>query len=147
MAKHLVETLVDDLDGTEADETVSFGIDGRQFEIDLSAEHASELRELVAPFVRAARRAGGRSAQKSSHPANWNAARKSKKKNAIIRAWAMQNGFSVWERGRLPSAVLTAYENRDNAAADQPESPSAELLTTMNEEKPKRRNRKATIDA
>ena len=58
MAQVTNVTLVDDLDGSAADETVVFGLDGRIFEIDLNAEHASQLRDAIAPFVAAARRTG-----------------------------------------------------------------------------------------
>lgn len=143
MAKQVVETLVDDLDGSEAEETVSFAIDGRQFEIDLNAAHTSELRDVIAPFVGAARRAGGGTARRA--PQRASTSTKSKEENAAIRAWAMANGLEVSERGRMSSAVLTAYENRATAPVE-PE-PAAEA-DPVAEEKPKRRTRKkATVDA
>ncbi|MBW0091262.1 Lsr2 family protein [Pseudonocardia sp. KRD-184] len=143
MAKQVVETLVDDLDGSEAEETVSFAIDGRQFEIDLNAAHASELRDVIAPFVGAARRAGGGTARRT--PQRASTSTKSKEENAAIRAWAMANGLEVSERGRMSSAVLTAYENRGNAPVEPEPVVEAEPVA---EEKPKRRTRrKATVDA
>lgn len=60
MAQVTVVELVDDLDGSEADETVEFALDGAAYEIDLSATNAEELREALGPYVEAARRAGGR---------------------------------------------------------------------------------------
>ncbi|QJY50003.1 histone-like nucleoid-structuring protein Lsr2 [Pseudonocardia broussonetiae] len=147
MAKQVVETLVDDLDGSEAAETVSFAIDGRQFEIDLSAAHASELRDVVAPFVGAARRAGGGPGRRSYQRASSRSAERSKEENAAIRAWAMQNGLEVSERGRLSSAVLTAYENRETTSAAEPDTAPADA-PVAEAEKPKRRSRKkVAVDA
>lgn len=60
MAQKVFVSLVDDIDGSEADETVEFGLDGVNYEIDLSAENAEELRDALAQYVEHARRAGGR---------------------------------------------------------------------------------------
>ena len=60
MAQHIFVSLVDDIDGSEADETVQFALDGVTYEIDLSAENAEELRDALAPYIEHARRAGGR---------------------------------------------------------------------------------------
>src|SRR5689334_17836405 len=60
MAKQTTVTLIDDLDGSVAEEQVEFAVDGRSYEIDLSAANSARLRDLLAPFVSAARRTGGR---------------------------------------------------------------------------------------
>ena len=54
--KHIVQ-LIDDLDGVEAQETVSFSLDGTRYEIDLSADNAAELRDSLAVYIANARRA------------------------------------------------------------------------------------------
>jgi len=59
VAQKIQTVFVDDLDGTEAEGTVRFGLDGAEYEIDLNAAHAEALREALAPYVSAARRAGG----------------------------------------------------------------------------------------
>src|SRR5689334_24937118 len=59
VAQKIQTVFVDDLDGTEAEGTVRFGLDGAEYEIDLNAAHAQALREALAPYVSAARRAGG----------------------------------------------------------------------------------------
>lgn len=111
--------LVDDIDGSEASETVSFGLDGRQFEIDLSAAHATELRNAFAEFVAAARRGSGsgrgRSAPRAAKPAD------DRDQAAAIREWAMANGQPVSGRGRISKSVMEAYHNRD-AVAPQAET-------------------------
>lgn len=104
MAQKVNIVLVDDLDQSEADETVSFGLDGKNFVIDLNAKHAAALRDAMAPYVGHARpdssrRSGG--ARKS--------ARSSSSSAGEIRDWAKTNGFEVSERGRISSEVREAY--------------------------------------
>jgi len=104
MAQKVQITLVDDLDGSAADETVSFALDGSAYEIDLSAEHAAQLRDALAGYVGAARRVGGRRAASPRR-----AARRSSE-TAEIRAWAKANGHRVSERGRVSADVKAAYD-------------------------------------
>ncbi|CAA9416965.1 MAG: Histone protein Lsr2 [uncultured Pseudonocardia sp.] len=99
--------LVDDLDGGEADETVEFGFDGRNYEIDLSKENADKFREALAQFVGAARRTGGGSARR--RPATTARPTVDREQNQAIRTWARNQGMKVNERGRIPSEVLEAY--------------------------------------
>lgn len=111
MAQRVSVTLVDDLDGSEAEETVEFGIDGVAYEIDLSKGNAGKLRESLEAFVSNARKAGGR--RKSSVPARRSSgggrASVDREQNAAIREWARKNGFNVSDRGRIPAEVLDAY--------------------------------------
>jgi hypothetical protein len=119
MAQRTVVTLVDDLDGGVAAESVSFGIDHVDYEIDLSGEHAEALRGVLAPYVAAARRTGGRRPARSApaaRPASSGAAAgagRSRSANAEIRAWAAEHGVTLAERGRLPGRVVEAYEAGD----------------------------------
>ncbi|MET3961434.1 hypothetical protein ABIE44_001368 [Marmoricola sp. OAE513] len=98
MAQKVNIVLVDDIDGSDAEETVSFGIDGREYEIDLSKKNAARLRDALAPFVGHARRGGGRKRNRAGGPSP-----------SDIRAWARENGFSVPDRGRVSSEVRDAY--------------------------------------
>ena len=142
MAQVTEVRLVDDLDGGEADKSVAFTIDNKQYEIDLSDKHAAQLRDIIAPFIAAARRAGGASA---AHARRSGAVRRSaaREDTAAIREWAAVHGFEVSPRGRLAGSVLEAYDNRDQAASVTPavESPRVEA-----EVKPKRRVRKKSAD-
>jgi hypothetical protein len=108
VAKQTTVTLVDDLDGSTADEQVEFAMDGKSYEIDLSAANSAKLREALAPFVSAARRTGGR---RRSTAGTATAARPStdREQNQAIREWAQQQGMKISERGRIPSNVLEAY--------------------------------------
>ena len=108
MARKVQVILTDDLDGNEADETVAFALDGTTYEIDLSAKNSKALRDAFAVYVGHARRvakgrrsgaaAGGRS------PATTDRAQ-----TQAIRDWARRNGHQVSDRGRIPSAVLDAF--------------------------------------
>ncbi|WP_214367121.1 histone-like nucleoid-structuring protein Lsr2 [Pseudonocardia sp. H11422] len=107
MAKQTTVTLVDDLDGSMADEQIEFSVDGKSYEIDLSADNVTKLRDALAPFISAARRAGGRrGGGPSPAPARPVADRE---QNQAIREWAQQQGMKISERGRIPTNVLEAY--------------------------------------
>jgi hypothetical protein len=101
MAQQVNIVLVDDIDGSSADETVSFALDGKDYEIDLSTRNAEKLRDALAPYVGHARKAGGRRRGR--------AAAGNGPSPADIRAWARENGFDVPDRGRVSSEVREAY--------------------------------------
>ncbi|OQO92831.1 histone-like nucleoid-structuring protein Lsr2 [Saccharomonospora piscinae] len=115
MAQKVLVSLVDDLDGSEAEETVEFGLDGVSYEIDLSSENAEELRDALAQYVEHARRAGGRKrpSSKGAAKANARSASVDREQNQAIRAWARKNGYEVSDRGRIPSEVVDAYHRRN----------------------------------
>lgn len=105
MAQQIITKLLDDLDGSEASETIVFGLDGRTYEIDLNERNAAKLRKALAQYVekgrklsqtRGGKRAGvGRAATDSD--------------TAQIRAWAKENGYEVNDRGRVPAEIKEAY--------------------------------------
>jgi hypothetical protein len=106
--------LIDDLDGEAADETIEFGIDGKNYEIDLSTANAGKLREVLASFVAAARRSGGRRGR--SGGAGAAPARRpsiDREQNQAIREWARKRGMKVSDRGRIPAEVLEAYHKEN----------------------------------
>ncbi|RJK96054.1 histone-like nucleoid-structuring protein Lsr2 [Vallicoccus soli] len=118
MAQKVQVILEDDLDGGDADETVSFALDGVSYEIDLSTANAEKLREALSLYVGSARRIGGRtgggarqrrSSSGGGAPSSGGGAARSGD-TAAIREWARENGHEVSERGRIPSAVREAYE-------------------------------------
>lgn len=106
MAQKISILLVDDIDGSDAVETVRFGLDGTQYEIDLSSEHAEELRALAAPYVRSARKTSG-SGRGSARTRN---AAGNGTDSGKIRDWAKDRGIKVNDRGRVPADVVTQYE-------------------------------------
>jgi Lsr2 len=107
MATQIQKILIDDLDGGEANETVTFAIDGSAYEIDLSGDNAKKLREALSSFVSSARRAEGTSTRGRKRGGGQ---RPSREKSSEIRAWAKAHGISVSERGRIASSVVEQYE-------------------------------------
>jgi nucleoid-associated protein Lsr2 len=113
MAQRVNVVLVDDLDGSDADETVTFGLDGVDYEIDLNDKHAAALRDALALYVGHGRRTGGRRrrGQGAAQTARANgAAGTGGATPAEIRAWARDNGWEVPERGRVAAEVREAYD-------------------------------------
>lgn len=107
MAQRVQIILEDDFDGGEADETVSFALDGTEYEIDLSTANATELRNALAPWLGHARKVGGR---KRTRPVGRSAPVDSGGSTSDIRAWAIDNGMEVSSRGRISAEVRRAYE-------------------------------------
>ncbi len=104
MAQKVHIVLVDDLDQSDAEETVSFGLDGKEYAIDLNKKNARSLRDALAPFVAHARPVSSRSGRRSASKTAASGAAPSE-----IRAWARNNGFDVPERGRVAAEVREAY--------------------------------------
>lgn len=105
MAQKVHIVLVDDIDESEASETVTFGLDGVNYEIDLNDEHAAQLREALAGFIGHARRSGGaRRARRSPSSAASGPSSKD------VREWARQNGYDVPDRGRVAADIREAYD-------------------------------------
>lgn len=129
MARRIEITLEDDLDGSRADETVNFALDGVDYAIDLSAEHAAQLRGVLEPYAEKARRHGAPNGGGSATfvtelpPAN-----------ATLRAWAQSNGHKVPDRGRIPAAVRRAYAAAQDSAPDPADRPETDFAVTVESE-------------
>jgi len=104
MARKVHVVLEDDINGAAAAETVSFALDGKAYEIDLSEGNARALREALAPWIAAGRRAGGRAVDRSPKPPRRSA------DTADIRRWAAENGIQVSTRGRISADLRARYE-------------------------------------
>jgi hypothetical protein len=113
VAQQVTVQFVDDLDGSVASGTVDFALDGKDYAIDLSDDNAAKLRDALAPFVGAARRPGGRrkSGQSNHRPSA------DREYTVAVRRWAQDNGHEIANRGRIPAAVVQAYEQRSTAPA------------------------------
>jgi hypothetical protein len=107
MAQKVQTFFVDDLDGSEAKGTVRFGLDGTEYEIDLNAEHAQQLRDGLARYVAAGRRVAA---------STWRPARSGRKAqpNALntteVREWAKAQGIDVKDRGRVPAELVVKFK-------------------------------------
>ena len=103
MAQKYITQLLDDIDGTEAQQTVTFSLDGKSYAIDLSDSHAAEFRDACSAYVIAARKSDVKVA-KTATP--------STRRNDLsaVREWAAASGFEVAARGRIPENVQAAYD-------------------------------------
>jgi hypothetical protein len=107
MAQQTTVILTDDIDGGKAVETVSFGLDGKQYEIDLGAKNAKNLRKAITAYVEAGRKvkttAGARgTTKKTAGPSDGSDL-------TAIRAWANENGIPVASRGRIADSIKEQY--------------------------------------
>jgi len=109
VARKTFVQLVDDLDGTTISdgkgETVSFALDGKDYEIDLSDKNAAKLRDSLARYVAAARKVGGGRGRRS----RGGTARADRVQTQAVREWARGQGYKVSDRGRIPQDVMDAY--------------------------------------
>jgi len=103
LARKVITSYVDDIDGSDAEGTVSFALEGVQYEIDLSDKNKEKLTKALQPYIEAGRKTGGRRASGSS---------RGKSESGAIRAWAAENNIEVPARGRIPQAVVDQYNNR-----------------------------------
>ena len=117
-----VVSLIDDLDGSEADVTIKFGYQGQDYEIDLNSDHAAEMRDKLGNFAEHARTVR---AHRPGHAQTRTAA--SRQYSAQMRAWATEHGFAIKERGRVPVEVVQAYEEaqRGEGGAEATEAGTA----------------------
>jgi hypothetical protein len=113
MARKVITLLTDDLDGSEADRTVEFGIEGVNYTIDLTEKNAGKLRKALDPYLTAATRIGRsssdlRTVSRRAAPPG----RVGREQNQAIREWATKNGYEVSERGRIPSSIVEAFHSK-----------------------------------
>jgi Lsr2 len=107
MATRVTTSLVDDTDGSEAQETVSFALEGTTYEIDLSDQNAKKLRDALEPWVSKARKTGGGRRRARSDGAG-------KADLKAVRDWAASNKIELSRRGRIPRTVIEQYHAAGN---------------------------------
>jgi hypothetical protein len=108
MAQKIQTLLIDDLDGGEAEGTVRFGLDGAEYEIDLSAKHAEALQKALEPYVSAARRASGPVVRRPGRSAR-RTATAAGPDSTSVREWAKAQGIEVKDRGRVPAELVVKF--------------------------------------
>ena len=106
MATKVLRTLQDDIDGSEAVETVRFALDGVEWEIDLSERNANRLRNSLSDFMAHGRKVGGKRERKPASSNDIDA--------SVIRQWAEMNGIEISSRGRIPAEVVERYRSAGN---------------------------------
>ena len=105
MAQKTQIILVDDIDGSEATQSVTFALDGVTYEIDLNDDHAAALRETIEEWTVKARRSGGRRIRRRA-----GVAARTHSNTQKVREWASANGYEVSDRGRIPASIREAYD-------------------------------------
>jgi nucleoid-associated protein Lsr2 len=102
VAQRVTVEMTDDIDGTQAAETIAFRLDGTAYQIDLSKKNAAKMRQDFGRYIEHARRtARGR---RSGRP------QRDRHRSPAVREWAQQRGIEVSERGRIPASVVSQYE-------------------------------------
>ena len=109
MAQKVNVLLVDDIDGSDADETIQFGLDGTHYEIDLNSDHAQDLRGQLQRYVKAARKVTG----SAGRPARVRKTTENDARNKEIRNWARERNLDVNDRGRIPAGIVAQYETEN----------------------------------
>ena len=104
MAQKVTVALEDDLDSGPANKTVRFGLDGADYEIDLSTRNSAAFRAQLAPFTERARKASRGPRSRPGRSAS------SRERSGDIRAWARNQGIAVSDRGRIPASVIEQYQ-------------------------------------
>ncbi|GAB2656552.1 Lsr2 family protein [Gordonia jinhuaensis] len=111
MAKKQIVQFIDDLDGRVLDEseTVRWSLDGKNYEFDTSPKHAQQFRDTLSKYIDASRSANSGRSRRGSGSAKTSSAR-SKERTHTIREWAIENGYEVSTRGRIPTSIIEAYD-------------------------------------
>ena len=117
MVRKVKTTLVDDITGDTADETVSFTLDGAEYEIDLSANNAGVLRDILSDYANAGRKVGKAAAVSNGRSRRSGTPRANREQTAAIRAWAREAGHQVSDRGRISAEVAKAFEDAQRGLA------------------------------
>ena len=109
MAQRVTTTFTDDIDGSEAERTFPFAVDGTHYEIDLSTQNIKEFNEAIAGFVESARKVKATSSGRKA-PASSGGVKSDREQTRAVRLWARQQGHQINDRGRIPSHVQQAFD-------------------------------------
>ena len=109
MAQKVTTTITDDIDAvqgieTPASETITFSFAGKNYEIDLSKENATTMRENFGFYAEHAREVSG------GHSAPRRPRQRNRAHSGDVRAWAQAQGITLSDRGRIPEAIVAQYE-------------------------------------
>jgi hypothetical protein len=111
MARKVEVHLIDDLDGSAAEESVKFALDGMNYEIDLSKKNASKLRHALDTYIKAAQKVGRAPSHRVvTRGRGTSSAKSDREQNQAIREWAQRKGLEVSPRGRISRSVIEQYE-------------------------------------
>lgn len=124
MAQKSLTLFIDDIDGSEAEGTVRFGLDGTAYEIDLNTKHDEELRGVIGQYLPYARKLTAHVVRQSPGSGHRPATRVRSRANDVdltaCRTWARENGYSIKDRGRIPAGIIEKYRDRIPAGYVRP---------------------------
>jgi len=109
VAQKIQTLFIDDIDGSEAEGTVRFALDGAEYEIDLNAKHADALRKSLARYVDAARRSSGSVAARRPARSSGRRTAATGLNTTEVREWAKAQGIEVKDRGRVPAELVVRF--------------------------------------
>jgi nucleoid-associated protein Lsr2 len=115
MAQKVIREFVDDIDGSPAERTFSFAVDGVSYEIDLSTQNIAEFKSAIGGFIESARKVKGSSGRRTRSPSGGRG-RQSREQTHAVREWARQRGHNISERGRIPASIQQAFDQAHAAA-------------------------------
>ena len=110
MAQKVIREFVDDIDGSEAERTFTFAVDGTDYEIDLSTQNIKEFHEAIAGFVESARKVKASGNSRQARKVSTRDSGRSREQTQAVREWARQQGHRVNDRGRIPAAIQQAFD-------------------------------------
>ena len=117
MAQKVITEFIDDIDGSPAERTFTFAVDGTNYEIDLSTENIAEFKSAIGGFIESARKVkGGSSDARRTRSIGADGGRQSREQTQAVREWARQHGHNISNRGRIPSSIQQAFDQAHAAA-------------------------------
>jgi hypothetical protein len=112
VARKVVREFIDDIDGSPAERTFTFAVEGTAYEIDLSSENIAEFKLAIGGFIESARKVKATGNSQRQRGASTTDLWERRERLNEVREWARKNGYNVSDRGRVSAEVLTAFENR-----------------------------------
>lgn len=116
MAQKVITEFIDDIDGSPAERTFTFAVDGTNYEIDLSAENIAEFKSAIGGFIESARKVKGTSNGRRARSTGGGGGQQSREQTRAVREWARQHGHNISERGRIPASIQQAFDQAHAAA-------------------------------
>lgn len=118
MAQKVITEFIDDIDGSPAERTFTFAVDGTNYEIDLSAENIAEFKSAIGGFIESARQVKGSKSSngRRTRSAAADGGRQSREQTQAVREWARRHGHNISNRGRIPASVQQAFDQAHAAA-------------------------------
>ena len=116
MAQKVITEFIDDIDGSSAERTFTFAVDGTNYEIDLSTENIAEFKSAIGGFIESVRKVKGSSNGRRTRGTGTNGGRQPREQTQAVREWARQHGHNISNRGRLPASIQQAFDQAHAAA-------------------------------